>query len=151
MSSHTRTSEILLCGIPVEVEVSFTVHSFGTPDGWREPGDPPEVEIEAIHSTLTDRDLTALCHNTRTDFSVQASSTRRPCHHEGRRDMLDALLGVPSPTDRLHPCPGLRAPKHFATKLEVVGETIADSLMDEICSNLHEYEDDGYYDDCSDF
>lgn len=135
MTSHTREMTAIIGGIERTLSVSFTVHSFGSPDSWDEPGDPAELEIEAIHDAETDRDLTDFCHSVRdlwgspikiTNYGRNAWAPPNP--------MLDAILG-----ERVSSVLGdffAYHPPHL--RLEV--QSIAETIEQEIHENLHEYE-----------
>jgi hypothetical protein len=42
-----------IMGIEFELEVEFTVYSWGWPDSYWEPGDPAELEIDSVVSKVT--------------------------------------------------------------------------------------------------
>lgn len=148
----TRTVTVEICGVEVDVEADFTVESFGTPDGYFEPGDPPEVSVDKVWyaDDPTERDVSQVLSELR-DLSLAYG----PSHGRGLDGKIMYLgpklqygygfdvqhgfyVGDPCrPLDRRHVPPRVTFNR---------GRSILEVVEEDIYENLHEYEG-GDYDD----
>jgi hypothetical protein len=126
--SDTRTmhTEIEVCGMVCQVEVTFEVTSFGTPDTYDEPGDGPEFYVESVIDTDTGHDWTNYCRNTRPVVRiVPYAKVYEP------DPMMCAVIGLPieyfaKPEKRFY---------HYRTELKVSGDTVLDIIEAEIAGD----------------
>lgn len=55
---HSRKTTIVLSGLEIDVEVEFTIHSWGAPQTWDDPAEPAEIDIDSVVAVDTGLDLT---------------------------------------------------------------------------------------------
>ena len=116
---HTCTCHIIIMGEERAVEVDFTIHSFGTADGWLEPGDPPEVEVDKVMSG--DRDITQFCSEVR---DLYGDGKGFELYHGG---LLDGSYGP------------------WCTTQYNSNRTLMEAIEEQIIENLHQYETDPFW------
>lgn len=55
---HSRKTTINLCGLEIDVDVEFTIYSWGAPQTWNDPAEPAEIEIDRVTAIGTGIDFT---------------------------------------------------------------------------------------------
>lgn len=129
----TRTTTVEICGVERDVEVDFTVESFGTPDGYFEPGDPPEISVNKVWyaDDPTERDVSQVLSELRDLVTPYVQQ-----YGYGFDVQHGYYVGDPlRPLDRRHVPPKVTFNK---------GRSILEAVEEEIYSNLHEYEGGDY-------
>lgn len=133
--TRTLNTVLEICGLECRVEVEYKITSYGTPDSWEEPGDPPECEILSVVDTDTGRDWYPYASRTianPADLKVTAYLSKDGYVLD---PMTCAVVGLPR-----HPYiietvePGVRSKQfyHYRTEFRVEGDTVLDRLYEEI-------------------
>lgn len=131
---------IVICGEERAVTVDFRVTSWGSSDTYWEPGDAPEIEIDAVHDSESGRDLLDFVSTTR-DLWAHAQHSEGyfnvghgPARLNPYRDVPD---GAPNPQPRIYPA---------WSQVTVNAQLIIDALHEDIIVN-HLPEPEYDYDD----
>lgn len=141
-TTRTYRTTIEFYGLEVEVDVEYTIHNWGNPgNGWDEPPEGADFEIDSVTSTLTGRDLRQLCETYYTGKIHIVSEWRQTGLCEQPRDRVQTAIfgtyrstGV-APLSLEHREDTRRTFHWYGIGLRETGQTLLDLLYEQIADH----------------